>query len=325
VFVYASSTRPYMTRWTANGWQDWQLIGDNLFPTTGPIYPVKFSDNEINVFTTSPRIVQDNQQEFDVATATYTIGTNRWNNFHKLMGAKAYGPSVPITAVSRRPGYIDVYRIGRNSHVYGASYNPTDHWQGWFDMGQVVREGTGVFVHSRFTDRLDVFIIKPNTGTYAATWSPSTDWGCWCEVGPYGQAGDAIEVKERLDFDGGTNVDGSMTLMVSSSGAWSFRGRFNAAGPFSYDVSYAVVIATPGGRTFVFRTNGRAKGVLDGGGDFTFDKAGVDPDIAANWSQIRSSGEWTSRGRTSLDVGAMLGDLLVTVAYPVAVLDTVTS
>ena len=138
-------------------------------------------------------------------------------------------------------------------------------------------------------------------------------------------AGDAIEFVDNIDFNGGTNVDGWVRLVISSSGAWSFRGHFNSAGPLTYNIGYTGLVAIPNGRGFAFQAKGKAEGWVDGGDDFNFDRAGVDPDIAANWSQIRTSGEWSARARTSLDVGRLLSDLLVLAAYAIRITDIVSA
>jgi hypothetical protein len=93
----------------------------------------------------------------------------------------------------------------------------------------------------------------------------------------------------------------------------------------SYDVGYSSVIALPSGKAFAFNAKGKAKGDFDGGDNIDFNRSGVDPDIAAAWSEIRTSGEWSWKAKSSLDVGALLGDLLVAAAYTVRALEIISA
>jgi hypothetical protein len=285
------------------------------------MYPVRYGPNEIALMSLW-WIQVGNEHQFRIMISSYTISTGRWSKWDWVREGKAHDFRSPIVAVSRRTGHLDVFHAGRDNHVYTAGFDGAN-WGGWWKIGDDVMAETGVFATSRSTDHLDVFAISPNTGTYTTGWDPANGWGGWFGVGPFGQAGDAVEFVDTIDFNGGTNVDGWVRLMISSSGAWSFRGHFNSAGPLTYRVGYTSLVAIPNGRGFVFQAKGTAEGWIDGGDDFNFDRAGVDPDIAANWSQIRTSGEWSARARTSLDVGRLLSDLLVAAAYAIRIQDVV--
>ena len=58
-----------------------------------------------------------------------------WHGWWNLNGGRAAHGSF-ITAVSRRPDFMDVFVIGLDGRVYSAAWRPGAPWGGWWPMGQ---------------------------------------------------------------------------------------------------------------------------------------------------------------------------------------------
>jgi hypothetical protein len=325
IFAVASNGAPMVNSWSTAGWTGWRRISPELLAGTGSLYPVRFAPNKVAIFGVgTPIESNDPLFHYEVMTATWDRAADTWTPMTQIRGGRTVWGAT-VFATSRRTDQLDVFVVGTDGRPATAAWNPTEGWKGWWQIGDPVGAGTSVFAHSRSTDQLDIFAISPNTGTYTRGWSPSTGWGCWCEVGPYGQAGDAIEVTAHVDFNGGVTVDGWTKLMVSATGAWSFRGHFHNSGVLSYNVGYSSLISLPSGKGFAFNAKGKAEGDLDGGDNVDFNRAGVDPALAAAWPEIRASGEWSWKAKSSLDVGALLNDLMVAAAYAVRALEVISA
>src|SRR5215211_4634497 len=112
----------------ADGWHGWWEIRGGRAQAGAPVYGVSRSANKLDIFV----VGTDN--------TTYTAAwepafTDGWHGWWNLNGGQAAHGSI-ITAVSRRPDYLDVFVIGRDGRAYSAAWSPGQPWQGWWPMGK---------------------------------------------------------------------------------------------------------------------------------------------------------------------------------------------
>ena len=107
-----------------------------------------------------------------------------WEGWWNLLGGRA-APGAPITAVSRRADFLDVFVVGTDGHAYTCAWTPTTGWRGWWRIGNAVfPQGAMLNVVSRSTDKLDVFGTDTAGRTITAAWEPafSDGWHGWWEI-----------------------------------------------------------------------------------------------------------------------------------------------
>ncbi len=112
----------------SDGWHGWWQIRGGRAQPGAPVTAVSRSANKLDVFV----IGTDN--------VTYTAAwepafTDGWHGWWNLNGGRAAHGSF-ITAVSRRPDFLDVFVIGLDGRVYSAAWRPGAPWGGWWPMGQ---------------------------------------------------------------------------------------------------------------------------------------------------------------------------------------------
>jgi endonuclease/exonuclease/phosphatase family metal-dependent hydrolase len=111
-----------------------------------------------------------------------TTAGGTWPEHHWLLGGIT-APGGHVTAVSRRPGQLDVFCVGTDGRVYTAAWNFQDSWRGWWPVGDLRADpGTHVAVVSRRPDFLDVFVPDVNGRTMSAAWEPGADWRGWWHI-----------------------------------------------------------------------------------------------------------------------------------------------
>jgi hypothetical protein len=95
-----------------------------------------------------------------------------------LGGVAAQGSQV--TAVSRRPGYLDLFVIGKDGQVWTAARNSNGDWWGWAPIPGVTVPQRG-YVHavSRSKDKLDIFVTDTKGRVMSAAWAPSHPNQAW--------------------------------------------------------------------------------------------------------------------------------------------------
>ncbi len=107
-----------------------------------------------------------------------------WQGWSYLLGGRTAAGG-HVTAVSRRPGYLDVFTVGLDGRVYTAAYDPANRWKGWWAIGDVrVPVGAHVGAVSRSLDHLDIFVTDTSGRVMTAAWEPAfTDgWRGWWPV-----------------------------------------------------------------------------------------------------------------------------------------------
>lgn len=209
---------------------------------------------------------------------------------------------------------------GKDRTPWTAAWEPSfgADWHGWWQTGTTaVAAGSSVYGVSRSADHLDIFAVSPDTGTYTAAWEPSfgATWRGWWSVGPLGQAGDWREWKADIDFNNGVTVQGWSKLRVSAGGAYVFSGHFHNSGTLNYDASIAWVLKSSDGKAVAFTKKGSTSGLLGSGSrNYDWSVAGTDPELAKNFAKIVDGGTVQWKAKSSLDVKALLGQILVGLA-----------
>lgn len=121
----------------------------------------------------------------DIRFASWVPGGPAWwQGWTYLRGGRT-APGGHVTAVSRRPGYLDVFTVGTDGRVYTAAYDPSNRWKGWWAIGDL-RAPVGAYVGcvSRSLDHLDIFVTDNAGRVMTAAWEPAfTDgWHAWWQI-----------------------------------------------------------------------------------------------------------------------------------------------
>ncbi|MBK8468530.1 MAG: hypothetical protein WAR57_10240 [Candidatus Phosphoribacter sp.] len=107
-----------------------------------------------------------------------------WQGWTYLRGGRTAAGG-HVTAVSRRPGYLDVFTVGLDGRVYTAAFDPSGRWGGWWAIGSL-RAPVGAYVGavSRSLDKLDIFVTDNSGRVMSAAWEPAfTDgWHGWWHI-----------------------------------------------------------------------------------------------------------------------------------------------
>ncbi len=159
-----------------------------------------------------------------------------WQGWTYLLGGQT-APGGHVTAVSRRPGFLDVFTVGRDGRVWTAAYDPSNRWKGWWAIGSL-RAPVGSYVGavSRSLDKLDIFVTDNSGRVMTAAWEPAfaDGWHGWWHVNG-GMAAPGAPVSavsrsaDKLDiFVVGQDCRVYTAAWTPSSGGW--RGWWRIGG-----------------------------------------------------------------------------------------------
>ncbi len=124
--VWTASWQPGLTA----TWHGWTPISDAKLPLGSYVGAVSRAPDKLDIFATDV--------DGNVLTAwwepTFTDG---WHGWSAVKGGKTL-PGTPVTAVSRRPDFLDVFVYGLDSKPWTASWQPSfqDGWRGWWRIGR---------------------------------------------------------------------------------------------------------------------------------------------------------------------------------------------
>jgi hypothetical protein len=107
-----------------------------------------------------------------------------WEGWWNLLGGRA-APGAPVTAVSRRKDFLDVFVIGTDGHAYTCAWEPGPGWRGWWRIGTAVfPPGAPIGVVSRSQDHLDIFATDTAGRVLTAAWEPAfaDGWHGWWDL-----------------------------------------------------------------------------------------------------------------------------------------------
>jgi hypothetical protein len=170
----------------AGGWEPWHPIGDpaagHNVPTNSIVSAVSAAPGRIDVF-----VVGTNG---GIYTSGQTSG-GAWEAWHPI-GDPAAGHDVPtrspVTAVSREPGRIDIFVVGKNRGIYTSGRSGGAPWEAWHPVGNpaaghVVPHRSTVWPVSRDAGRIDLFVVGDNGGIYTSGQTGGGGWETWGPVG----------------------------------------------------------------------------------------------------------------------------------------------
>jgi len=107
-----------------------------------------------------------------------------WEGWWNLLGGRA-APGAPVTAVSRRANFLDVFVVGTDGGAYTCAWTPSTGWRGWWRIGSAVfPQGAMINAVVRSTDHLDIFATDRSGRVLSAAWEPAfTDgWHGWWHI-----------------------------------------------------------------------------------------------------------------------------------------------
>jgi hypothetical protein len=107
-----------------------------------------------------------------------------WEGWWNLLGGRA-APGAPVTAVSRRANFMDVFVVGTDGHAYTCAWAPGQGWRGWWRIGNAVfPQGSMINAVVRSQDHLDIFGTDTAGRIITAAWEPAfaDGWHGWWEI-----------------------------------------------------------------------------------------------------------------------------------------------
>ncbi|WP_429645487.1 hypothetical protein, partial [Skermanella aerolata] len=132
---------------------------------------------------------------------------SRWSgvadNWRSLGGMFPVG--APVTAVSRKPGQLDLFVCGNDGRVYTSWWSQGQDWSGindnWRAIGGFFPAGAKVAAVARTPDNLDLFICGNDGRVYTSWWSQGQDWSGindnWRSIGGVFPAGAPVAAVAR--------------------------------------------------------------------------------------------------------------------------------
>ncbi len=155
----------------------WGLDRLRLPSRSSPVHVVSMAPNSLTALAAD--------ELGDIRFASWKPGGPAWwQGWTYLLRGKT-APGGHVTAVSRRPGYLDVFTVGTDGRVYTAAYDPSNFWKGWWAIGDIrVPVGSYVGAVSRSLDHLDIFVTDNSGRIMTAAWEPAfaDGWHGWWQI-----------------------------------------------------------------------------------------------------------------------------------------------
>lgn len=253
--------------WAIGDSRTWSTIG-----SAGPniLRNLSVDVGEISAIARTP----DNLDAFAVGSDG-KIYTSWWNggNWSGLAGGSwlSLGGSFPegnavVAAVSRQPGVIDLFCVGKDGTVYTAWWVAGQDWsclgngRGWSPLGGDFATDTVISAVARTPNNLDLFAVGRGGDVVTAFWNPQNGWSNWQSLGGRFEKQDILGFRvgrtprvsaiartpNNLDLfaiDAEGNVQ---TAWWWAGGDWSGRGGWHSlGGKFPPGRKVAVVARTP--------------------------------------------------------------------------------
>ena len=158
-----------------------------------PVHVVSRSQDKLDVF------LSDNGGN-TITAAWEPAMVSWWEGFWNLLGGRA-APGAHVTAVSRRPDFLDVFVVGTDGGAYTCAWEPGRGWRGWWRIGNAVfPPGSMISAVSRSQDHLDIFGTDSSGRILSAAWEPAfaDGWhGWWWIRGGRARAGAPVSSVSR--------------------------------------------------------------------------------------------------------------------------------
>ena len=118
-----------------------------------------------------------------VSQGTLTVWTELdWQGWQPVLGG-TFNQGTVVSALSTRPGWIDLFAVGQDGPVYTAWFRPDQGWQGWQPVaGRHFNQGTVVSAVSTRPGLIDLFAVGQDGPVYTAWFRPDQGWQGWQPV-----------------------------------------------------------------------------------------------------------------------------------------------
>jgi hypothetical protein len=132
---------------------------------------------------------------------------------------------MPVTAVSRYPGHIDLFHVGDDGGIYSTWWDSPNKWGEVFRIGPKAKFPTGnaVSVVSRHPDHLDLFVVGSDGGIYSTWWDSTDGWAAWFRIGT-----EAVPFPEGRIVSVHAPTPDHLDLFVVSAGDWLYSTQWDS-------------------------------------------------------------------------------------------------
>jgi hypothetical protein len=177
VFVAGTDGNVWTAAWDAsrphNSWKGWWSLGSIGRPVA-TVSAVASDTNRIHVFAVGLD-GRTYSKQWDGSWSTW----KRIGSFNAQPGAKVY-------PVSRKKGYVDIFVMTQNQHVFTSAWN-TSRTANTFtspaDLGYGLTQGTQVSAVAKDGNSLDMFAISGNgNAVWTRSWTSGGGWGGWTRL-----------------------------------------------------------------------------------------------------------------------------------------------
>jgi hypothetical protein len=179
-------------------------------------------------------------------------GTHGWESIGGIFPA-----GCPITAVSRKPGQLDLFVVGVDGYVYTSWWSEGNNWSGsngWRQIGGIFPAGARITAVSRTPDTLDIFVCGDDGRVYTSWYSSQNDWwgahNPWLPLGGFFPKGNQVTAVSRTSNSLDLFIVGSDGAVYnsewSSTTGWTGIGNDwrNLGGAFPPNTRVAAVART---------------------------------------------------------------------------------
>ncbi|HEY2517535.1 MAG TPA: hypothetical protein VGI39_41965 [Polyangiaceae bacterium] len=103
-----------------------------------------------------------------------------------------------------------------------------------------------------------------------------------------------IQISQQATTPGGDAAGGWVNLTINRDGSYVYSGHIHDSGFPSYNVSTALGVRAANGTLFTFTAQGHVDGTQDpfGNRDYNWSTSGTNPDLAANWADLKVNYEF---------------------------------
>jgi hypothetical protein len=128
-----------------------------------------------------------------------------WSGTHGWEAIGGFFPAgCPVTAVSRKPGQLDLFLVGIDGYVYTSWWSDGNVWSGyngWRRIGGIFPPGSRIAAVARTPDNLDIFVCGNDGRVYTSWWSSQKDWSGvnnpWRSLGGFFPKGNQVTAVSR--------------------------------------------------------------------------------------------------------------------------------
>jgi hypothetical protein len=317
LFAVGKDTSVCSTFYDDNGgWTDhWFRIADPNFgdgftlPLNTPIAALSRVPGHIDLFAVGK----------DTAVySTFWDQNGGWNGHWFRIADPNFGDgftlplNTPIAALSRVPGHIDLFAVGKDTSVCSTFWDENGGWHGhWFRIadpnfgdGFTLPLNTPIAALPRGPGHIDLVAVGKDTAVYTTYWGDVP--------GRPVMAGD-VATFDSGPLTTGLPLGGSVRVVLRSNGDFTFSSHAHDSGLDNIDYVVSVAIVTSDGiNAYEIQHSGSIQGTVGGipphrNDDFT--QGGNNQQIAREWAGITNAVLVANLRGTDQLVGGLEGAL----------------